>query len=225
MVRVFAGRLKSLGHGRKRPDLRVSAPNTCSTVSLDIRDQEIQVVGENNGEDDVLFTEMVMLWHIERQCWTQVSAKGGVWSIPDALYSTPACKLKGKGENVLVDGCLLYSRGTTYLFKSGTNGGNNNRNSGARFDEWMDGLVCPVTLEKVPTQTMHVPLEGCICSSSCSSPFSVTARISSIFAVNGFLRKTWKKIMRKRVRERFLGRPWVFSDCGWVFVLLDILLY
>ena len=214
MVRVFAGRLKSLVHHRKRPDLQVSASkNTCNTVSLDIRDQEIQVVVENNGEDDVLFTEMVMLWHIERQCWTQVSAKGGVWSIPDALYSTPASKLEGKGGNVLVDGCLLYSRGTTYLFKSGGNGGVD-RNSTARFDEWMEGLVCPVTLEKVPTQTMHVPLEGCVCSSSCSSPFSFTARISSIFAEGGFLRKTWKKIMRKRVRERFLGRPWVFSDCG-----------
>jgi hypothetical protein len=166
-------------------------------------------VYDENGNADLLFKELVLLWHKSRQEWVQISVYGNLWSIPDVQLNIATRKLGD--DNVLEDGSLLYSQGTTFLFRKP-------RQNEVDFEKdlsfYFSTLICPVTLEKIPFSKLFLAIEGCTCSNS-------IWKLGSTKSASSFLGRLIRKLGRYHILERFKSRPWFFSECGYDVYLVS----
>ena len=159
-----------------------------------------------DGSVDGFVKHPLLLWHPTSQKWTEISVLGFGYEPQTSATSKSGTQVEvSTFTNTLTDGCLIYSAGTTFLWK----GGEKVQGFEKQLLDYLSRLTCPVTLDYIPCAFVSEPIGKCTCNTS----HWLTWKTLTWKTLSNIL---LKKVHRRNLIEKYKQRPWFFSSCGYI---------
>ncbi|KAJ3373724.1 hypothetical protein HDU91_006053 [Kappamyces sp. JEL0680] len=181
---------------RNTGQVRVYAGHLDSKGCLDLDETSVKWT-TLSGRIDGFPAEPVLVWTPSLSRWSRLSVLGRGFPLESSHTEFQDNPLP-QFDNLLTDGCLIYTSGTTLLWKSGEK----IKDFEAGLVEFLNSKMCPITLDAIPCSQVMEPLERCSCP---STPRQLLSPLSWTL---------FKKMARRKRKEKFKERPWYFSGCG-----------